>query len=355
MSLTIRKPWTSQPQGPISTPSIWTAGTSRAFSYGLGGVYASPASAVSVGLAPFAASKNFTVVLVWCAPLASQAATQLFRLGGASDGIRLDVATSGGGINPAIWTLNGVANGTSYIVGTSPFTTVPVVSVISVSTASFTVWTDNLGSASPTFSGPTGANYTQASAVIAPTDFNLQINGNNGSFGFYAVAALPFVVTDAQAKSYITNPWQLFAPLRRILAAPTIAVTIARPGSDITTTGWTGVPNNTNKYANIDEASADDSDYVQSPTVSGTVAPIIFGIVDQTGSPNTLPVGTWDVHVRATYIDGLTASQVRVTLLDSGGTSVGASSWQTVTASFATYTLSITTTGIAARIKVEVQ
>ncbi len=159
----------------------------------------------------------------------------------------------------------------------------------------------------------------------------------------------------AECLSLNSNANQIYAPLRRTIPSAQIAVTIARPGSDITTTGWTGVPNNTNKYANIDETSADDSDYINSPPVTGTVAPIIFGIVDQNGGVNTLPVGTWDVHVRATYIDGLTASQVRVTLLDSGGTSVGASSWQTVTSSFATYTLSITTTGIAARIKVEVQ
>jgi hypothetical protein len=347
MSLAIRKPWTSQPQGPISTPSIWTAGTSRAFSYGLGGVYASPASAVSVGIAPFAASKNFTVVLVWCAPLASQAGTQLFRLGGASDGIRLDTTTTAGGINSALWTLNGVANGTQYVVGVSPFTTVPVVSVISVSPASFTVWTDNLGSASPTFSGPTGANYTQASAVIAPTDFNLQINGNNGSFGVYAVAALPFVVTNAQAKSYITNPWQLFAPLRRILAAPTIAVTIARPGSDITTTGWTGVPDNTNKYANINEVSPSDANFDISPVINGSQSALIVGL------DGTLAAGTWDVRYRANFTLG--ARQLRMSLLDGSNTVLGTGDWMPVQAAYAQYTSTIGINATASRLRVEVQ
>lgn len=163
-------------------------------------------------------------------------------------------------------------------------------------------------------------------------------------------------LSDAEIKSISANPWQIFAPLQRRIWVPgDTVVTIARPGSDITTTGWYGTPDNVTKYANIDEASASDTDYITSPPVTGTVDPITFGIKDQTGNPNTLPVGTWDVTVRANYGEGLTASQVKVTLLDSGGASVGTSAWQTVTTSYADYTLSITTTGIAARIRIEVQ
>jgi hypothetical protein len=205
---------------------------------------------------------------------------------------------------------------------------------------------------SSTAVGNNGYNGYAGNAVFCAGNADFQ---NIGSMGIQLLVRTNASWNTTKRASFLANPWKIFTPLRRTFSPFNIAVTIARPGSDITTTGWTGVPDNTNKYANIDEASASDTDYIQSPTVSGTVAPIIFGIVDQGGGANTLPVGTWDVHVRATYIDGLTASQVRVTLLDSGGTSVGASSWQTVTSSFATYTLSITTTGIAARIKVEVQ
>lgn len=37
-----------------------------------------------------------------------------------------------------------------------------------------------------------------------------------------------------------------------------------RPSTDVTITGITGTPDNTNKYANIDESSASDTDYIYS-------------------------------------------------------------------------------------------
>lgn len=37
-----------------------------------------------------------------------------------------------------------------------------------------------------------------------------------------------------------------------------------RPSTDVTITGITGTPDNTNKYANIDETSASDTDYIYS-------------------------------------------------------------------------------------------
>ena len=46
---------------------------------------------------------------------------------------------------------------------------------------------------------------------------------------------------------------------------------------------------------------------------------------------------------------------MRITLLDGSNVSQGASGWQTVTSTFADYTATVTTTGAATRVKIEVQ
>jgi hypothetical protein len=46
---------------------------------------------------------------------------------------------------------------------------------------------------------------------------------------------------------------------------------------------------------------------------------------------------------------------VRANLLNSSNVSQGVSSWQTLTSSPTTYTLSVTTTGTATRVRIEVQ
>lgn len=142
--------------------------------------------------------------------------------------------------------------------------------------------------------------------------------------------------------------------ITRLLIGTYTTLTTGHPGTDVTTTGWIGDPNNTNKYANIDESTASDTDYITSPPVTGSPAPITMMWADQNGSVNTVPVGTWNVNIRANYSDGLTASQVRVVMLN-GGTVTGTGSWNTLTASYANYTNSITTTDISDRFRIEVQ
>lgn len=124
------------------------------------------------------------------------------------------------------------------------------------------------------------------------------------------------------------------------------AVAIARPSADVTTTGWTGNPDNTNKFNNLDEVTASDTDYITSPAISGGEN-ITFALAP------ALPLGTWDVRYRAQFAG--TSAQVRIHLLDGSNVAQGVSSWQTVTSSFATYTASVTTTGTAVRVRIEVQ
>lgn len=119
-----------------------------------------------------------------------------------------------------------------------------------------------------------------------------------------------------------------------------------RPSSDVTTTGWTGVSDNTNKFANIDETTASDTDYITSPSISGGEY-IIFGL------SGSLAAGSWDIRYRANFVGS--SADVRITLLDGSNVSQGTSGWQTVTSTFADYTATVTTTGAATRVKIEVQ
>jgi hypothetical protein len=119
-----------------------------------------------------------------------------------------------------------------------------------------------------------------------------------------------------------------------------------RPNSDITTTGWTA-STGTVLYEMIDEVTPSDADWINSPDVASTPGPAVFGL---SGGVTT---GSVDIKIRARRV--ATIGQIRVLLQDGSGTTVGTSSWQSLTDTFTTYTLSVTTTGITARARLEVQ
>jgi len=97
----------------------------------------------------------------------------------------------------------------------------------------------------------------------------------------------------------------------------------------------------------LDEAVASDTDFITSPVINGSQGPAIFGL------GNTLAAGTYDIRIRARRTDA--AGDIRLLLLDGSNATQGTSSWQSLTASFAPYTLSVTTTGSAVRARLEVQ
>lgn len=121
---------------------------------------------------------------------------------------------------------------------------------------------------------------------------------------------------------------------------------ISRPSSDITTTGWTA-STGTDLYAMLDESVASDADYITSPALGSTPGPAIFGIAPTQAS------GTYSVRTRARRTG--TTGQIRALLLDASGTTVGTGSWQVLTNTPTTYDLSVTTSGTAARVRLEVQ
>jgi hypothetical protein len=122
-------------------------------------------------------------------------------------------------------------------------------------------------------------------------------------------------------------------------------VSISRPSSDVTVTGWSA-STGSDLYAMIDEATASDTDYIISPTTSGTAASAIFGL------SLSLEAGDYMINIRAKYTG--TAGQIRGLLLDSSNNVVGTGDWQTLTSSYTDYKLTVVTTGTASRIKLEV-
>ena len=174
-------------------------------------------------------------------------------------------------------------------------------------------------------------------------------NGTTAGYDRSATFAASFnrALSDAEIKSLSDNPWQIFQPVNRPIFVPTSAViSISRPSADVTTTGWTGTPDNVTLFTNIDEVTASDTDYITSPAISGGEN-ITFTITP------SVAAGTWDVRYRAQFAGA--SAQVRIHLLDGSNVSQGVSSWQTVTSSFALYTASVTTTGTAVRVRIEVQ
>jgi hypothetical protein len=125
------------------------------------------------------------------------------------------------------------------------------------------------------------------------------------------------------------------------------APSITRPNSDIVVTGWVGVPDNTNLYANIDEAVPSTTDYILSPDVGASPGPAIFGL------SSSLTAGSYDVRFEAKRTQS--TGQIRVVFRDSSGVSVGASAWQTLTNAYTTYALTVSTTGTATQGGFEVQ
>lgn len=191
------------------------------------------------------------------------------------------------------------------------------------------IWVD-MGGGTDTTTPQAQAAYTWAASASAPV-IGVVAPAVHASYAWAAAASPPVQATVAPAVS-ATYSWAATASI------PFVATT-ARPGSDISTTGWTATPG-PSYFGMIDEPSADDADYITSPDLS---TPITMGL-------NTAwAAGTYTIRIRAKGASG----QIRVVMLSQAGASVGASSYQAVDAAFATYELPVTTTGVATAFRYE--
>lgn len=121
--------------------------------------------------------------------------------------------------------------------------------------------------------------------------------------------------------------------------------TVARPSADVSATGWTA-SSGSDLFAMIDESSASDADYITSPTITGSTAPATFTLA------YPLNTGSWTLSVRAKTSTG--TATLRLYLLNDANTVVGTSGDQTITSSFTTYQLAVTSSGPATRARVEI-
>lgn len=78
----------------------------------------------------------------------------------------------------------------------------------------------------------------------------------------YLLAVWNRLLPDAVVRSLMRNPWQIFAPQRRlIIALPTVTAQYARPTSDASAGTWTA-STGSDLYAMLDETAANDADYI---------------------------------------------------------------------------------------------
>lgn len=118
---------------------------------------------------------------------------------------------------------------------------------------------------------------------------------------------------------------------------------VYRPTSDIVVNSWTP-STGSDLFAMVDDPTLNRSDFITSPNLTNPVT---------MGWGSSLAAGTYDVSVDFDRTG--TQGQLRIVLLDSGGTAVGTSSWQAAPSSAATTVFSVTTTGTSDRFRIEVQ
>lgn len=143
------------------------------------------------------------------------------------------------------------------------------------------------------------------------------------------------------------NPWSFFEPMPpQVHGVMVTDVRVYRPSGDVITTGWTATPGPSH-WDMLNEVTPDDADYVASPVLNGSAQNEIQQL------NGTLPAGKYNIRIRAAVSTG--TAVLRVYLLDDSNASQGVSADQTINTTITTYTLPITTTGSATRIKYEVQ
>jgi hypothetical protein len=163
-------------------------------------------------------------------------------------------------------------------------------------------------------------------------------DGDSGFLGYY--------ISSTAGSNLYSGDTTISGNIRSIVAYFKLATTgIYRPSSDITDTGWTN-STGANSWDLLNETSYSDADYIVSPTLEATTN-IVMGL------DGTMAAGTYTIRLRGKY--SITSGQFRVILLNSSDTVQGTSSWQAVTGTYATYSIPITITGDATRIKIEVK
>lgn len=189
-------------------------------------------------------------------------------------------------------------------------------------------------------------------ATLAPRDNHRRIV-TRGRHGRVAAGSTNFLTTtteSAAATDSANASLTLYVDLTEsitITAIESAVNSVTRPNSDVTTTGWTATPG-PDLFDMIDEVTASDTDFITSPDLTSGASTTIHGL------SQSLAVGTYTVRFRSEKATAPTRS-VRIHLMDGTSAIVGSSGWQAVTASYALYEVSITTSALATRVGIEAQ
>lgn len=241
-------------------------------------------------------------------------------------------------------TSQGAGGGATFTTNTGVITpgyhsiAVEIVSPTGSEARNFTVWVDGANFGTYSQNWYSGWNNNTSVTIYGPRTYGSAVHSSSTAevYGLFVIQNV------GRGQELSINPWQIFKPNNLLLNTAPSVVSVFRPGSDIAVSGWSAIPSGA-LYATMNEAVADDNNYARSPDL---VIPATMGL------DYPMPIGSYNIDVR---FKSANAGQVRINLLDAGGSSVGISSWQSSTTSFATYSLSVTTTGIATQFRIEVQ
>lgn len=131
-----------------------------------------------------------------------------------------------------------------------------------------------------------------------------------------------------------------------VLALGPVYPGTGRPVADVSVSGWAPSTGSTVFGVLDEDAPGSDADFVTSPTLSGAPSTASMTL------DKTYPAGTYSIKVRASVDTG--AGTVRVRLLNGSDVSQGVTADQAISTTPMTYTLPITISGDATRIRVEV-
>jgi hypothetical protein len=118
-----------------------------------------------------------------------------------------------------------------------------------------------------------------------------------------------------------------------------------RVASDVTVTGWV-VTGAATHAAALNEDTADDGAFTTSPALSGTPSSITMALDEPR------PAGTYTERFRVNVSSG--TGNCRVVALNDAGTVQGQTADQAITSTLTTYTLPLTQSGTATRLRVDV-
>lgn len=133
----------------------------------------------------------------------------------------------------------------------------------------------------------------------------------------------------------------------RFAAAYYPAVTAYAPGTDVSVAGW--IPSTGGSVAD----TLDDTSRTEYSTSPDLTTPARMSWQGDNGVSTSIPAGTWDFQIDCKYIG--TGGQIRIVLYDASNAVVGTGAWVTPTGADATYTSTITTTGVSTEFELELQ